>query len=779
MRIEIIGGGPAGLYFALLMKKRDPAHRITIHERNKHDDTFGFGVVFSAETLGHFRHYDAPSYDDIRRNFTYWDDIDVFFKGERIRSGGHGFAGCSRKTLLLILQERCRALGVEMKFQTEVGELDQLAGADLILVADGVNSLFRERHKDKFLPAVDFRPNKFVWLGSTKPLPAFTFVFKETPLGPWAIHAYQYETGRSTWIFETSEACWQANGLDQASEADTTAFLQGLFADVLEGHELITNRSLWRNFPNIKCGRWHFDNVAIMGDACHTAHFSIGSGTKLAMEDAIALFDAFRRGSASATVPATLAAYEDARRDEVERTQHAADVSMSWFESMQRFFGMEPTQFAFSLLSRSKQITHDNLKLRDARFTADVDRWFARKVRDTHRFNIAIDRPPPPMFTPFRLRDMVVDNRVVVSPMCQYSATDGVPGDWHLVHLGSRAVGGAGLVYTEMTNVSALARITYGCTGMYSDAQEAAWARINAFVHASSRAKICLQLGHAGRKGSTKLMWEGIDEPLPAENWPIVSASPVPYFPHSQVPREMTRADMDLTIADYVQAAERARRAKFDMIEIHAAHGYLLASFISPLTNRRTDRYGGALENRMRFPLEVFDAVRAAWPRERPMAVRLSATDWKEGGITGDDAVEIAKLFAAHGCDLIDVSTGQTVPDAEPQYGRMWQTPFAEQIRIEAGIATLAVGNITSWDQVNTIVVAGRADLVALARPHLWNPYFTQQAAAAYGFAEQPWPSQYLPSKDQVFRQFEREVAEIEDLRKIVKAQSHMNRDTE
>ena len=773
MNIDIIGGGPAGLYFALLMKKADPAHRIRIHERNRADDTFGFGVVFSAETLSHFRDYDQQTYDTIRDNFAYWDDIEVFFKGACVRSGGHGFAGCSRKTLLLILQNRCRELGIEMRFQEEVHALEELAGADLIVVADGVNSIFRERAKDRFEASVDFRPNKFVWLGSTKPLPAFTFVFKDTDKGPWAIHAYQYEAGRSTWIFETTPDCWQANGLDKASEADTTRFLEALFPEPLDGHKLITNRSLWRNFPKVHCGRWHFDNAVLIGDAAHTAHFSIGSGTKLAMEDAMALFDAFGAGG-NRTVPETLAAYETARRDEVERIQHAADVSMSWFESMGRFMGLEPTQFAFSLLSRSKQITHDNLKLRDAAFTREVDRWFARHVRETQAVDLPVDNPPPPMFTPFRLRGMMLQNRVVVSPMCQYSAKDGLPDDWHLVHLGSRAVGGAGLVYTEMTDVSALARISPGCTGMYTDAHEAAWKRIVAFVHGNSRAKICLQLGHAGRKGSTRLMWQGIDEPLPSGNWPIVSASALPYFAHSQVPREMTRADMDATVADFVQAVERAERAGFDMIELHAAHGYLLASFISPLTNRRTDEYGGSLENRLRFPLAVFAAMRRAWPAAKPMSVRISATDWADGGVTADDAVAIAQRFKAAGCDLIDVSTGQTVPDQKPQYGRMWQTPFAEQIRIEAGISTMAVGNITSWDQVNTIVAAGRADLVALARPHLWNPYFTQQAAAAYGYEAQAWPDQYQPGKDQVFRLFEREIGEQEELRKAVKAVSHV-----
>jgi len=766
MKIDVIGGGPAGLYFALLMKKADPSRRIAVHERNRPDDTFGFGVVFSAETLGHFRDYDAPSYDAIRANFAYWDDIDTHFRGEVVRSTGHGFCGMARKTLLLLLHERCRALGVDLHFESEKGVGD-FPESDLIVAADGINSATRERFKATFKPSVDLRPNTFVWLGSTKPLPAFTFIFKEDAAGIWNVHAYQYNKEHSTWIFETTGEAWARTGLKVEDEAATVAYLETLFADELGGHKLITNRSLWRNFPTIRCESWVKDNIVIMGDAAHTAHFSIGSGTKLAMEDAIALFDCFER---KGNVKAALAEYDATRHDEVERIQHAADVSLSWFEHVRRYWDMAPTQLAFSLMSRSHQITYENLKLRDPALIDRVDRWFAGHVKETQGFAAPTDPPPPPMFAPFRLRDMVVPNRVVVSPMCQYSAVDGLPGDWHLVHYGSRAMGGAGLVFTEMTDVSESARITPGCAGMYNDAHEAAWKRIVDFVHANSAARICLQLGHAGRKASTRLMWEGIDQPLPDGNWPIVSASPLPYFAHSQVPRALDRAEMDGIVADYVQATQRAARAGFDMVEVHAAHGYLLASFISPLTNKRTDGYGGSLDNRLRFPLEVFDAVRAAWPAGKPMSVRISATDWMDGGITGDDAVAIARAFRAHGVDLIDVSTGQTVPEGKPRYGRMYQTPFAEQIRNEAGgLATVAVGNITSWDQVNTIVAAGRADLVALARPHLWNPYFTQHAAAAYGFAAQPWPDQYLPGKDQAFRTFARQREEEDERRRALK----------
>jgi anthraniloyl-CoA monooxygenase len=766
MKIDVIGGGPAGLYFALLMKKADPSRRIAVYERNRPDDTFGFGVVFSAETLGHFRDYDAPSYDAIRANFAYWDDIDTHYRGTVVRSTGHGFCGMARKTLLLLLHERCRALGIDLHFETEKS-VDDFPDADLILAADGINSATRERFKATFRPSVDLRPNKFVWLGSTKPLPAFTFIFKENDAGIWNVHAYQYNKEHSTWIFETTGEAWARTGLAVDDEAATVAYLERLFADELGGHRLITNRSLWRNFPTITCESWVHDNIVIMGDAAHTAHFSIGSGTKLAMEDAIALYECFEK---KRTVAAALAEYDATRHDEVERIQHAAEVSLAWFEHVRRYWGMEPPQFAFSLLSRSHQITYENLGLRDPAFIEGVDRWFAGHVRKTQGFAVPTDPAPPPLFTPFRLRDMVVANRVVVSPMCQYSATDGLPDDWHLVHLGSRAMGGAGLVFTEMTDVSAAARITPGCAGMYNDAHEAAWKRIVDFIHVNTAAKFCLQLGHAGRKGSTKLMWQGIDEPLPSGNWPIVSASPLPYFAESQVPKALDRIEMDSIVADYVQAAERAARAGFDMLEIHAAHGYLLASFISPLTNKRTDAYGGSLDNRLRFPLEVFDAVRVVWPAHKPMSVRISATDWMDGGITGDDAVAIARAFHAHGVDLIDVSTGQTVPESTPRYGRMYQTPFAEQIRNEAGgLATIAVGNITTWDQVNTIVASGRADLVALARPHLWNPYFTRHAAAAYGYEAQPWPDQYLPGKDQAFRTFARQREEEAERRRALK----------
>ncbi|MGH2569791.1 MAG: bifunctional salicylyl-CoA 5-hydroxylase/oxidoreductase [bacterium] len=742
MRIVSIGGGPAGLYFGILMKQALPKSEVTILERNRSSDTFGFGVVFSDATLENLRAADPESFREIARRFHPWDDIDVHYGNERLTSTGHGFCGISRRTLLDILGARCEELGVDVRYGVEVGDVAAHRDADLVLAADGANSGIRCRLAEHFRPVVDLRPNKFVWLGTTRPFPAFTFYFKESEHGLWRIHCYQYEKGGSTFIVETTDEAFRASGLEESDEDATIAFCEELCREELAGHRLLKNRSVWRNFPTIANQRWSWENVVLLGDAAHTAHFSVGSGTKLAMEDAITLVEQL---AGNGDVAAALRRYEAERRPAVESLQRAAQASLQWFESTERYMRSEPVQFGFNLLTRSLRITHEDLKVRDPAYIRKIDEWCAARAGEQVGAPVP-ERPgdpiPPPMFTPFRLRGMVVPNRVVVSAMCQYSSADGMPDDWHLVHLGSRAIGGAGLVFSEMTDVSPAARITPGCAGMWSPEHVRAWKRIVDFVHGNTESKIGLQLAHAGRKGSTKLAWEGIDEPLPAGGWPLLSASPIPWFPHSPVPKEMDRADMDGVHDDFVRAAEMAEAAGFDIVELHFAHGYLLASFISPLTNVRRDGYGGALRNRMRFPLEVLDAVRAVWPAHKPLSVRISAVDWTPDGMGPGDAVQVAALLKEHGCDIVDVSAGQTVPHAKPVYGRQFQTPFSDRIRREVGIATIAVGNISSYMDVNTIVAAGRADLCALARAHLWDPYWIRHAAHEQGW-KMRWPDPY------------------------------------
>jgi anthraniloyl-CoA monooxygenase len=770
MKIDVIGGGPAGLYFAILAKKSFPRFDIRVHERNQADDTFGFGVVFSDATLDNFERADKESYEAITSRFAYWDDIEIHLRGAVHRIGGNGFCGCSRRTLLLLLQERASALGVELIFRTEIASLDEFRHSDLVVAADGLNSRIREDHKAHFGSEIDLRPNWFSWMGSTRTFDAFTFFFKETEHGIFIAHCYQYEADRSTFVLETDPDTFVKAGLDRLDEQASARFLEKVFAKELEGHKLTTNRSLWRRFPMIRNARWTMDDrVVLLGDAKATAHFSIGSGTKLAMEDAISLHQALvaERGD----IAGALHRFEATRREEVEKTQHAADVSLVWFEHVKRFWDMDPLRFSFGLMTRSKSITFENLELRAPRFIREVKRNFAKEVR-AQGHDVDLERPLPPLFQPLRLREMTLANRVVVSPMCMYSAKDGVPQDFHLVHYGALAMGGAGLMFTEMTCVAPDARITPGCTGLWNDAQEAEFARIVAFTHENSQARICLQLGHAGRKGATKLMWEGMDEPLGEGAWPLISASPLPYFPQSQVPREMTLADMNRVREEFVASVGRGERAGFDMLEMHAAHGYLLASFLSPLTNKRADAYGGSLGNRMRFPLEIFAAMRAAWPAHKPMSVRISASDWQEGGISEEEAIAIAGAFAEAGADLVDVSSGQTTPLARPFYGRMFQAPFSEAIRNEARVATMAVGSITSADQANTILAAGRADLVAFGRPHLADPGFALKAAAWYGAEGVFVPKPYQPGKDQLMRNTPRDKADLVDLRLRAKPKS-------
>jgi anthraniloyl-CoA monooxygenase len=740
VKILSIGGGPAGLYLGILMKRADKDHRVKVVERNRPDDTFGFGVVFSDATLENLAHADPESYLKITTAFAHWDDIEVHYGGEVLRSTGHGFSGLSRQALLDILSDRAKKLGVELEYQNEVKDPDAYLREDwdLILGADGVNSLVRDRFAEHFEPELDWRPNRFVWLGTTFPFQAFTFYFQNTEHGLFQVHAYRYEKDRSTFIVECNEATWKRAGLDRATEAETVSYLSKVFEKQLAGHPLLANRSVWRSFPNIKNRHWSYKNIVLLGDAAHTAHFSIGSGTKLAMEDSIELAKALTQHK---SVPEALSAYEAERKPQVERIQRAAQVSLEWFENTERYLGLPPIQFAFSLLTRSLRVTHQNLKVRDPAFVERVDRHF--EGVEHQRYGLRSVAPkPPPMFVPMRLRELVLDNRVVVSPMCMYSATDGTIDDFHLVHLGSRAIGGAGLVLTEMTDVSADGRISPGCAGLWREEHGQAWQRVTNFVHQHSSAKIGLQLAHAGRKGSTKRGWEGSDQPLESGGWPLLAPSALPYLPHSPVPKAMDEEDLARVKSDFVRGARLADAAGFDLLELHCAHGYLLASFLSPLTNQRSDAYGGSLEKRLRFPLEVFQAVRAVWPEGKPISVRLSAVDWAPGGTTIEDSIQIVRAFKAAGADVFDVSTGQTVKHQKPDYGRLYQTPFAERIRLEAEVKVMSVGAITSYADVNSILAAGRADLCVLARGHLFDPYWTRHAAYEQGYAL-PWPKQY------------------------------------
>ncbi len=755
MRIVCIGGGPAGLFFSIVMKAARPDTQIVLFERNRPGDTFGWGVVFSDQTLGNIAAADPATYERIVESFVHWDDIDVHYRGRVIRAGGQGFAGIARKRLLAILQQRALSLGVDLRFEVEANAGD-FRDADLIVAADGAGSATRRARAEAFGTTLETRRNRYIWLGTRRRFDAFTFAFEETPHGWFQVHAYRFDADTGTVIVECREETWRAAGLDRASTDESVAFCERLFAPYLDGHRLMSNAkhldNPWISFVQVSNARWFDGNLVLIGDAAHTAHFSIGSGTKLALEDAIALARALQRCEAGTFAGAertrAFEEYEAERRLEVLRLQNAARNSTEWFENVARYASLEPEQFAYSLLTRSQRLSHDNLRLRDRAYIANIETWLSQRA--------GTPRPVPPMFAPFRLRELELANRVVVSPMAMYSCVDGMPNDFYLVHLGARAQGGAGLVFTEMTCVAPDGRISPGCAGMYRPEHVGGWARIVDFVHGYTRAKIALQLGHAGPKGSTQRGWEEPDEPLETGNWDLIGPSPIAYGERNQTPRTMTRDDMDRVKLQFRRATEMGVRCGFDLLELHCAHGYLLSSFITPLTNRRTDEYGGSFENRLRYPLEIFAAMRSVWPSGKPMSVRISATDWVDGGVTPNDAVEIARAFAAAGADLIDVSAGQTSRSARPVYGRMFQTPFSDKIRNELRIATMAVGNITDADQVNSIIAAGRADLVALARPHLADPYFTLHAAAQLGYDEIRWPEQYLPGREQYLRMLRR-----------------------
>jgi len=762
MKVACLGGGPAGLYFAISMKLRQPDAEVTVFERNKADDTFGWGVVLSDDALENLTENDAESAAEIRRNFAYWDDIAVVHKGERTVSGGHGFAGIGRKKMLLILQERARALGVDLRFETEVGPAaDYQQDYDLVVACDGLNSRVRNEFAEHFKPNIDVRPCKFIWLGTHQKFDdAFTFVFEKTKHGWVWIHAYQFDADTATVIVECSAETWENWGFESMSKEEIIRTCEEIFADHLGGHDLMSNAdhlrgsAVWINFPRVLCEKWYHENVVLLGDASATAHFSIGSGSRLAFDSAIALAELL---TTEPSMERAFERYQEERRLDVLRLQSAARNSLEWFEEVERYLDMDPVQFNYSLLTRSQRISHENLRLRDPEWLKSAEKWFQERA------GVPSDAPVrAPMFAPYQLRDMSLSNRIVVSPMAQYKAVDGCPTDWHLIHYGERAKGGAGLVYTEMTCVSAEGRITPGCPGLYAPDHETAWRRLTDFVHAETEARICCQIGHSGRKGSTQVGWEQMDAPLPDGNWDLVSASALPWSPNNATPREITRDEMERIKAEFVAAAEMADRAGFDMIELHAAHGYLISSFISPKSNSRQDEYGGSLENRMRYPLEVFEAMRAVWPAQKPMSVRISANDWVgDEGVTPEEAVEIAKAFSHAGADIIDVSAGQTSIDARPVYGRMFQTPFSDRIRNEAGISTMAVGNIYEADHANSILMAGRADLICVGRPHLADPYWTLHEATKIGDRLGHWPLPYEAGRDQAWRLADRDAEVI------------------
>lgn len=757
MRIACLGGGPGGLYSAICLKLRDPTHEVLVVERNKPNDTFGWGVVLSDDTLTNLKQNDSVSESLVRSHFAYWDDIALHYQGKKLLSSGHGFCGIGRKKLLNILQERAHQLNVKMQFETEVESASSYGKEyDLVVASDGLNSRTRQEFDCTFKPQIDERLCHFVWLGTHQHFDdAFTFIFEETEFGwVWA-HAYQFDQDTATFIVECSSETFEKFGFANLSQQESIDICERIFAQYLGGHRLLSNSdhiqgSAWIRFPRVLCERWNHENIVLLGDAAATAHFSIGSGTKLALESAIALADCVHN---ELDLESALGKYEEVRRLEVLRLQSAARNSVEWFENVERYLQLDPIQLNYSLLTRSQRISHENLRERDAEWLKTAEKWFQEQAGVPSNARVR-----PPMFAPFKLRAMNLKNRIVVSPMAQYKAENGCPTDWHLIHYGERAKGGAGLVYTEMTCVSDTGRITLGCPGLYAEDHLEAWSRLTKFVHRETEAKICCQIGHSGRKGSTRIGWEGMDEPLPTGNWDVVSASPIPWSKQNAIPHTASIEDLETIKNQFVASVEMAEAAGFDMVELHAAHGYFISSFISPVSNTRSDKYGGSLRNRLRYPLEVLMAMREVWPDHKPISVRISATDWiGTRGVTPEEAVGIASMLASAGADIINVSAGQTTTDAEPVYGRMFQTPFSDRIRNDGGLRTIAVGNIYEADHVNSILLAGRADLVCLGRPHLTNPYWTLHRATELGDREENWPSPYLQGRDQYWRLADRE----------------------
>ncbi|WP_353077630.1 bifunctional salicylyl-CoA 5-hydroxylase/oxidoreductase [Flavobacterium sp.] len=772
MKITVIGGGPGGLYFSILTKKAMPHCQIDIYERNKPDDSFGFGVVFSDETLGEFLKRDMKSYELIRSKFAYWDDIIIARDGESVTIAGNGFCGCSRKTLLQLLQQRCLEEGVSLHFEQNVEDLSQFADSDIILATDGIGSAIRTKYQKEFGTKIELKKNRFVWLGSTKPLDAFTYFFRSTPHGTIVAHSYQYEEGMSTWIFECSDETWQKHGFEVTNEADTMAKIAEIFKDELDGHPLISNKSHWRQFPHVTNENWYHNNIVLLGDAKATAHYSIGSGTKLAMDSAIGLSDAVIAHPTN--VQAAFAQYDKTRRNTVEMIQYAAIVSLDWFENMDRHMQHTFQQFAFGCMTRSKKVTYENLRLRDNSFTDKVlNEFLSSRASDNNFTKNALPEAlegKSAAFTTFKLRNLELQNRIVMSAMGQYVAENGLVNDWHFQHYTSRAVGGLGLILTEMTAVSETGRITEGCAGIYTENQVNAWKRITDFIHKYTQTKIGIQLGHSGRKGCSKIPWE---DQFQGNKWELLSASAIPFNENSDCPKEMTLEDMKLVKNQFVQAAKNAYEAGFDMIELQAHHGFLLASFLSPLTNIRSDEFGGSVENRLKYPLEVFTAIREVFPKENPISVRISATDWAENGISEADFFVILEAFKKEGADIINVSTGNTVANQKPQTGRMWQTPFSDAVRNTVHIPTITAGYIQDIDQINTIILNGRADLVALGRPLLLDANFVRNAQAYEQFRATDIPNSYKMGISHLYPLKASERKQMEGMKKALKPKSN------